>query len=313
MTVALLINRHSRVNRRHPEVASRLAEVLGDAGRVIAPADLEELRRQCESLREDPPTAIAIHGGDGTIHHTLTALLRAFGDRPLPPLALLPGGTMNVVTRSLGLRASPERVLAHLAACQRTGTPPATLPRRCIEVGARFGFIFGSGFAATFLDEYYATGRYGRRRALWLLARTLLSLVCGGRLARRLFGRFLTALSVDGRPLQRAERMIAVAAATVREIGLGFKLIHTADQDPERFGVVAIHCRPLALALDVLRVRLGLGVAKRRADNLVGSELCLEPLPGQPLAYTVDGDVYKAEGPLAVRVGPRLQLVLPPS
>ena len=29
---------------------------------------------------------------------------------------------------------------------------------------------------------------------------------------------------------------ITIGAATVREVGLGFKLIHRADDDPERFG-----------------------------------------------------------------------------
>ena len=42
---------------------------------------------------------------------------------------------------------------------------------------------------------------------------------------------------------------------------MGFKLVHRADDDPERFGVLAIHAPPLALALDLWAVHRGRGIA----------------------------------------------------
>ena len=80
-------------------------------------------RRRCGRT---PPAIIAVHGGDGTLHRTITALGRAFGDDPIPPIAILCGGTMNVVATSLGIR---ERPTAFLTALGRRGRPRRPSPR----------------------------------------------------------------------------------------------------------------------------------------------------------------------------------------
>ncbi len=102
--VALLVNPRSRANRRNPRVAAEFQALLGDRGRVYAPKTLEELAEVAASLSGAPPAIIAVHGGDGTLHRAVAALGHAFGEAPIPPLALLCGGTMNVVAASLGIR-----------------------------------------------------------------------------------------------------------------------------------------------------------------------------------------------------------------
>ena len=69
---------------------------------MFAPKTLEELASRRRSLPAKPPSIIAVHGGDGTLHRTVAALGLAFGEAPIPPLAILGGGTMNVVSASLG-------------------------------------------------------------------------------------------------------------------------------------------------------------------------------------------------------------------
>jgi len=170
LSIVLLLNPRSRANRRDPHLAGRLAALLGKAGRVAAPESLEQLSTLAAELAADPPTAFAVHGGDGTLHITLTALLQAFGERPLPPVAILPGGTMNVVSASLHLQGPPEALVAQLVAQSKTPTGPTTIARRCLRVQNRFGFVFANGFMANFLKEYYGAPHYGTRRAVWLLA-----------------------------------------------------------------------------------------------------------------------------------------------
>jgi len=99
---------------------------------------------------------VAVHGGDGTLHKVVTALGEAFGEEPLPPIALLPGGTMNVVATSLGLRAEPLAFVRALVADARAGHAPEVVTRRCMRVGDQLGFVFGNGLASNFLGEYYA-------------------------------------------------------------------------------------------------------------------------------------------------------------
>ena len=309
MAVVVFVNPGSRANRKDPGCAGRFAKILGESGRVAAPPSLERLAEEARRAASESPTVIAIHGGDGTLHRTLSALIAAYGDRPLPPMAILPGGTMNVVASSLGIRVKPEDLLAKLAAGQRAGKAPVTIHRRCLRVGSDYGFIFGNGLLTNFLEEYYARGRYGTRRALWVLFHILISLFTTGRYARRVFRRFRGRVQVDGSLLPRTE-LTAIGAATVSEIGFRFKLHHRADDDPDRMGGLAIHGSPLSLLLDVLAVRLGRGPSPKRATSFVASRLFIEP-EEQETAYTLDGDLYVSHGPLTVEVGPALEIVRP--
>lgn len=279
-------------------------------GQLLAPTSLSELAANAREVAAAPPAIIAIHGGDGSLHQAVRALVRAFGDKPLPPMAILPGGTMNVIAASLGLGAPAELFLAELAEDQASGRAPELVARRCLRVGESYGFIFGNGLIANFLEEYYGPGDgYGPSRALWILARTFLSAMVFGKYARRIFRRFFGKIWVDEEPLPWRS-LTGLAAATVREVGLGFKLNHRADEDPERFAVLAIHAGPLALARDLVAVHRGRGIAPCRAWSAVASRLAIEA-DAEELVYTIDGDLYRTRGRLEVGLGPRLQFVKP--
>jgi len=307
--IAAFVNPHSRANRKDPRLAARLGEALGDAGRIIAPRSLEALDAEAASLAEAPPTIIAVHGGDGTLHRTLTALSRAFGERPLPPIAILGGGTMNVVTSSLGIRARAIPFLERMAAMTRAGQPPKVIHRRCLRIDGTLGFVFGNGLLANFLVDYYEGGSYGPARAMWLLCRLFCSALIRGPFVRRVFRRFRGRVTVDGNVLDFPDLM-AVGAATVREVGMGFKLLHRADDDPERFAVLAIHAGALALVPDLLAVRTGRGISPRRAESALAVDLRIEPAEdGTP--YTIDGDLYRTKGPMHITIGPKLAIVDP--
>jgi diacylglycerol kinase family enzyme len=309
VAVAVFVNPGSRANRRDPGCAERFASILGACGTVVAPPSLERLAEEAQRTAARSPAVIGIHGGDGTLHRTLSALIAAYAPRALPPVAILPGGTMNVVASSLGLRAKPEAVLAELAEAERQGSPLPTLQRRCLHVGDDYGFIFGNGLLANFLEEYYARGRYGAARAVWIVFRILVSLITTGRYARRVFRSFRGQVHIDGKELPRT-RLTGIGAATVTEIGFRFKLHHRADDDPQRMAALAIHGGPLSLLLDVVDVRLGRGLSPKRAESFVASSLLIEP-EATETTYTLDGDLYVARGPLRVELGPALAIVKP--
>ena len=307
--MVVFVNPGSRANRRDPGCAERFAKILGENGRVAAPPDLELLAEEARRAAAESPSVIAIHGGDGTLHRTLSALVAAYGARALPPVAILPGGTMNVVASSLGIRVKPENLLAELAAGDRAGTAPTTIHRRCLRVGSDYGFIFGNGLLANFLEEYYARGSYGARRAVWIVLRILVSVLTTRRYAQRIFRRFRGRVEIDGSRLPRTN-LTGIGAATVSEIGFRLKLHHRADDDPDRMGGLAIHGGPLSLLLDVLDVRLGRGLSPKRATSFVATRLSIEPEELES-AYTLDGDLYTSRKPLTVEVGPALEIVKP--
>lgn len=309
MAVLVFVNPGSRANRKDPGCANRFARILGDSGRVAAPTSLERLAEEARRAATELPSVIGIHGGDGTLHRTLSALVAAYGTQPLPPIAILPGGTMNVVASSLGIRVKPETLLAELAENQRASIRPTTFFRRCLRVGNDYGFIFGNGLITNFLEEYYARGSYGGWRALWIVFRTLISLVTTQSYARRIFRHFRGRVQIDGAYLERTD-LTGIGIGTVSEIGFRLKLNHRADEDPERMGGLAIHGGPLSLLLGVLDVRLGRGLSPKRAMSFIASRVLIEPEAPVTL-YTLDGDLYSARGPFTVELGPTLEIVRP--
>jgi len=311
LSIVVFVNPGSRANRRDPNRARRFANILGGTGQILAPASSDALADETRQVAEAQPSIIGVHGGDGTLHWTVTALLRAYGERPLPPIALLPGGTMNVVAASLGIQVQPEILLGQLAAGERAGRQPALVMRRCLKVQDEYGFVFGTGLITNFLEEYYAKGEYGATRAIWILMRSILSEATTGHYAKRIFRRFRARVFVDGEMLPWTA-LLGLGAATVSEVGLGFKLNHRADDHPGRFSVLAIHSSPLGLTWDLPAVRQGRGISPRRAWSAVATRLVIEPEEPETL-YTVDGDLYRARGSLTVELGPVLSFVRPGS
>jgi diacylglycerol kinase (ATP) len=309
--IAVIVNPRSRANRRNPRIAADFQAIVADRGRVYAPKSIEELNTIAAELRQAPPTVIAVHGGDGTLHKTVTALDRVFGAEPIPSLAILCGGTMNVVATSLGIRERPAVFLKALVEALHAGRPFETIRRRCLRIGGELGFLFGSGLPANFLTEYYAPSGYGPGRAAWLLLRAFFSALWHGPFVRRLFRRFEGSVRVDGALLERTA-FVGLMAGTVREVGLGFKLVHRADDDPERFGVLAMHSAVLPLALDLWAVQRGRGIAPSRAFSAVASKMDVHAKDGA-MAYTIDGDLYRTHEPVAISLGPPILFIRPPS
>jgi diacylglycerol kinase (ATP) len=309
--IAVIVNPRSRANRRNPRIAAEFQAIVGDRGRVLAPKSIEELDAMAVELHRSPPAALAIHGGDGTLHKTVTSLGRVFGDDPLPPIAILCGGTMNVVATSLSIRERPAVFLNALVEADRNGQPLETIRRRCLRIGDELGFLFGSGLPANFLAEYYAPTGYGPGRAAWLLVRAFFSALWHGPFVQKLFKRFEGSVRVDGAPLEQTA-FVGLMAGTVREVGLGFKLVHRADDDPERFGVLAMHSAVLSLALDVWAVQRGRGISARRAFSAVASKLDVQSKNGA-MSYTIDGDLYRTHEPVTISVGPPITFFKPPS
>ena len=101
-------------------------------------------------------------------------------------------------------------------------------------------------------------------------------------------------------------------AGTVREVGMGFKLVHRADDDPERFGVLAMHAPPWRWPWTCGRCSAGRGIAPQRAYSAVASRMDVHSKNGS-MSYTIDGDLYRTQAPVAISLGPPIVFLKPPS
>jgi len=305
--IGLITNLKSRANLKDPGRSRRLGYLIGSHGRAQATGSLGDLERTCQEFARERIDVLGISGGDGTLHHTLTAMIRAYGDQPLPSIAILRGGTMNTVANALGIVGDTRDLLFELVDKQRQGVALPTFDKAVLQIGNRYGFIFGNGIIYNFLHEYYARGNPSPATATRLILAAVGSTVVKGPLSQRIYRRFRARVTADGERWA-CEDYVTVAAAVVDQIGLGFKPFYRCNEDPRGFALLGIHTNALGFAVELPNILAARPMRKDKAIDAVAHEVVFEPLDG-PLEYIIDGDTYREEGPLTLKTGPTLRFV----
>ncbi|MEQ1569757.1 MAG: diacylglycerol kinase family protein [Myxococcota bacterium] len=314
MTVAVVTNPRSRHNRNNPQLQPALAYVLGERGELVSPSDLGALAQTVRRFRDRGTEVLCVNGGDGTLHQVITAAARVWGDAPMPALALLRGGTMNIVADSVGVRVDAETMLGRVVEAIHTGDPLPTVTRRLLRVEVDdqppfFGFLSGNGIIARFLELYYERPDPTPLSAGWLLARGAMSALVGGPLIRRLTRPYSGRVEVDGVDLG-GDRWVAVALGSIEQMGLGFQVFPRAAEDPDRFQFVAMGGSVSDVARELPSLYRGRGV--RRPENRSNLAAQLVFRSDEPIQLMIDGDFYvAARGRVRYTVGPSVRFLLP--
>lgn len=246
-----------------PATAERILAEYGIAGTVHAPAD-GELEACLRQAIDSNPDAVFVLAGDGTAR---AAAEMAGPDGP--PIAPLPGGTMNMLPRAFyGERSWPEA----MAACLTDGTPRMVSGG---EVGGRLFFVAAIlGSPALWADAREAA-RAGKLRLMALRAHRAYRQMFSGRL------RF----SLDGRPAQKTEALSLMCPLVSSGLDENERALEAAALDPSnaveifRLGVTAItgdwRNDP---SVSVERCRLGKVWANGRIPAILdGEPMRLEP------------------------------------
>ncbi|MFT3914414.1 MAG: diacylglycerol kinase family protein [Anaeromyxobacteraceae bacterium] len=310
--IGIVMNPRSLRNRRAPETGRRLRAVLGDAGELREAGTPDELADAVERFRAAGIDVLGVAGGDGTTHVVLTAFTRAYGAAPLPALLPLRCGAMNTVARGHRVTGTPERLLERVLARRAAGLPLRTVDRDLLEIAPdgdapTYGFIFGTGGVVTFLEAYEASGHPSPSRGAWLVARAVGSAFTGGRFARALGAKQQLVVTSDGE-VWPDESYFTFLCGSTPEIGFGVRAFARCDEQPGFFHAVGIFggLRRLTLALPGLR--RGRPWRRRLAVDEVARDVLIE---GEPIRFTVDGDLYAARRSVRVRTGPAVRIVLP--
>ncbi|MDP2305189.1 MAG: diacylglycerol kinase family protein [Pseudomonadota bacterium] len=309
--IAVVTNPRSRQNRRDPAIAGQLAYVLGERGQLAQPTNREELVDAARRFRDHGIDVLAINGGDGTAHVVLTAMVQAYGSDPLPPIALLRGGTMNTVASGIGVKGSPAALLGALVARYHAGEPLGEVERNLLCVPGpvpQYGFLFGNGLIANFLEAYYAGSEPSPQKAAWILARAVASALVGGALFRRLMRPIELEVEVDGVAWAPAS-YLCVGAGTVDDIGLRFRPFHLAPTHPNHVHAVAFGCSPFALIGQLGNIWLARPTSAPGIRSVLARRMVLRG--NMPIPYMIDGDFHTGMQTLTIEVGPRVRLLVP--
>jgi diacylglycerol kinase family enzyme len=303
----VIVNARARRARKDRSLRERL-ERLVPAEYVHFTESLDQVELALVRLRDLGIEHLLLVGGDGTIGGTLTPLVRVFGGPPFPTVTLVPGGTVNTIARSLQARLGAELALQCLldGARPRLDTLRPLVWVEAEDAPPRAGLIFVTGVAARWLELYYEGDDLGPRAAAAVVARVARSALAGTRLAREIFEARRVAIVVDGEHLE-VERFTIMGAASVRDVGLGFRPFRSAGSDPERIHFLYTDAGAARVCLELPAQRLGIHGPVSCLRHF--SPRAVELRFAAPERWSVDADLYPPTSVLRVSAGPAVRFV----
>lgn len=224
--LGVLINAHSGRNRAGTQALDALLAQHPDIP-VQRPARAEATAPALAALSVQGVDLVAVCGGDGTVQQVLNVILSpASPFAQVPTLAILPGGTTNMIAHDLNEAGRPatvlDTVLKHLAAdtlSSRRTTRPVLQLIGGDAAGPHFGFFFGAaGIYDATLQNRDSVDKVGLRDGFGpglRLLDVLLKIATG----RDPFAAVRMGIAVDGKPYGE-KPVVALLATTLDRLSL---------------------------------------------------------------------------------------------
>jgi len=281
-----------------------LQRIVGDAGRVYETRSIAEIPRVAEEFIERKLDILAVNGGDGTTHITLTHFIPVYGERPLPKLLSLRGGTMNTISNSIRHKGKSENILQSVVEKYQNNEKLDIVRQPLLHINDRYGFMWGYGIVGNFLEAYYKGTTLGPWQAAKVIARFVFSAIFRTQFAKDLFASYPSKFTIDGRTVDSPECMVALAA-TIKELGLGAKLAYRAYEKPGYVHFRATGISPIKVAIYVPHLFLGKPVPG--ISDYLAREVFIETEGNPP--YTIDGELYKDTNTFRLSQGPIVNVI----
>jgi hypothetical protein len=187
-----------------------------------------------------------------------------------------------------------------------TGEPLPTTPLSTIRIGDVYGFLFGTGVAADFLEAYYQrkSGPFGA--FLWCLA-VWLSGWFQGALYQKVIKQKNLTLASDGL-MSLTQSTICLLCSTVKKMPLGYPLFYKLKNRRRKIHCVSFTITPRQAIwkFPIIMIQ-GKNASKDAKFELLTDQLSLSSVGA--IGYTLDGELYQAQGPLELHLGPEVEFV----
>ncbi len=306
--IGIITNPHSKLNKRNPRRQQLLGYIAGERGHVEITNSLEDLKRVAETFHKRKIAILAINGGDGTISRTLTAFIETYGQDKLPMVALLRGGTINVLASNLGIKGSPEKILFRLMEEQSTSNFGQCIKLRSIEVEGNYGFLFANGTSVRFLEAFYKN-KTNSLGSFFMLCRLAFSRFIGKSFYNSIVRTEPVSLTADDGKTVNHEST-SVLCATIEKMPLGPPIFFGNRQKNDGFDCISF----LMKAKDAwwrAPFEVIFNAAKQSSAKLMLHCQKLKLKTKEPSPYTLDGEIYyPKENNLQINLGPEIEFVI---
>lgn len=305
--IGIIANPHSKLNKRNPTRQRLLSYIAGEKGRLEVTNNLDELRKVAKDFRDRAIKIVAINGGDGTISRTITAFIEAYQGEALPKIALLGGGTMNMLADNLDVKGTPEENLFRLIEQHSSLEDEGVMPLNTIKIENDYGFLFADGTSARFLSEFYKnkTSAFG---SAGLVVKAAISALVNGSLFQRVVRGEIVKMTPDnGESLDVVT--LSVLVSSVPKIPHGIRLFTDISQGEKGLNVLCINLK----ASEVVRKFIQTLLIKPYRERYGKIRLCssgLQLVYKNPMPYTLDGELFFSEsGIIKLEKGPEIQFL----
>lgn len=313
-TIGVLINRRSGRNRAS---LTELRNLIVQSPEVVAretngPVEAEEALR---AFSAQGVAVVAVAGGDGTLQSVFDLLYNKPIFETPPPLAVLPGGTTNMIGYDIGAARKPARELAGLLSRARAHRlDEARVTRRliCVHRPDRtqpsYG-LFGGGAGihqGTVLSRR-SVDRLGMRDAAGPLA-GLLSLVGPLMIGRNPIKPVAATITHDSIAEPRRD-YIAIIVTTMQRLILGLSPFWGTGPGAIRLTTVA--AKPRRFSRVVLPLLNGRAPPEATPENGYRSVNACHVEIDMTGGFVLDGELFDLEygRPLRLDAGPEITFV----
>ncbi len=301
--IGIIANPNSKSNKRNPQNQEILSYIAGEQGIFRATKNIAELSEVAQDFKERGIQILAINGGDGTISHTLTAFVKAYGQEKLPKFAVLGGGTINLILENLGLSGRPADILFRLIEAYSRGETLQSVTINSLHVDEFYGFFCGTGICPNFLHRYY-NSRTGKLGAFMLVIKLIYSYLRDSALINDVIYDQDYLLTLSQSTL--THRSLGVLCCTLEKLPFKRRLF---PKSTESFHGLSLGYSKKSLVrnffYDFLFHPLGRQAGKIRFQDKALS------ISASNLTYTIDGELFAAKSSkLDIELGPQVQFIL---
>ena len=284
-----------------------MAFIIGDKASCRPTADIDDLHRVAEAFKSRDIDVLAISGGDGTIHFTLTTFLRIYGEKPLPKITFLRGGTLNTIAATLGIKGNTEKLMSDLLIKYHEDKSFKEKKLRLTKINDDYGCIFGMGVIYNFMADYYKHPTVNPLVAAQTLTTSVLSALVNGATSRNMFKRFDADVIVNGKKWPFAN-YAAVFSGSIRQLGLEFNVFRHMLTQNEKFTTIGISATPQEVVPHLKKLHDG---KPTTSPNIIDEAAAtMEIYLAKPLPYTIDGDMLEPLDTFKLSVGPEITVLV---
>lgn len=316
-SVAVITNPNAGKNTPWAGLGKVIASILSTPHWIHTPDTLAELGEVAEQLGRERPHILVIVGGDGTLHQTLSKVLREHEKAlsiPLPQVLIIPVGTMNNVATAIGLTRHPAVKLAKLIAAKiREGRPLDVMHRNPLKINDDYGFLYGTGLPVNFLQKCYEhREQRGSTRAVNVILSalgneiiSLLTFMPPNQILTRPVHATITLPQMHEPPVVPFTTHTGIMCASVDNLGLGCRGMPDATSQPGCFMLRSTQLGFWGLAANLGPLWAGLPLPA--TFDAVVSQVRIDY--HEPTVATIDGDMTAPTTCDIIECGPTLSFI----